>query len=99
MLCTDACPCKIANGSELYNRVSTSKLIKPNISPNGSAKFGDCPNITSTTTNVEILAALENLLKCGGWCSKDRETPPFGNYTYRFRNIDDCNTKCKTFFI
>lgn len=71
----------------------TNNNPNANIDPvNGKSKFGDCDNIASTTSNVEIMAALENLLECGGWCPKDKQAPLYGSYTYRFRNIEDCNT-------
>jgi len=92
------CACKIKNGSYLFSNLTT--IGGYNISETGAAKFGDCLNITSSNTNVEILAALENLLQCGGWCPLDKETknlPKF--YTYRFRIIDDCNTSGRYIFI
>lgn len=90
------CACKITNGSYLYKNLTD--IGGYNITDGGSAKFGDCSankvNITSSNTNIEILAALENLLQCGGWCPLDKEVKnQLGFYTYRFRNIDDCNTK------
>ena len=94
-LCTTECPCNIKDKtSELYNRVS------PTGDTSGTAeKFGDCTTIKSSTTNIEILAALENLLSCGGWCAPTQDIPPFGGYTYRFRNINDCSTKCNIHLI
>lgn len=98
MFCKTGCPCQITDqNSELYTRVNSTQGSV--ITPDGAVKFGDCKNFTSSNTNVEILAALENLLQCGGWCSPDKETPPFGGYTYRFRNINDCSdagTMCFT---
>lgn len=41
--------------------------------------------------NIEILAALESIIGCGGWCPVNQDEPPFGTYTYRFRNINDCS--------
>lgn len=90
LLCTADCPCNIKDtNSELFNRVNP----KGKISSTGVEKFGDCSGIQSSTANIEILAALENLLSCGGWCPPSQDNPPFG-YTYRFRNINDCSTLC-----
>lgn len=69
---------------------------------NGPAKkFADCANITnitSTDEDINVLAALEDILKCGGWCSLDKkeEHNPTGNtngtYYYRFRDINECSS-------
>lgn len=90
-LCTADCPCNIKDtNSELYNRVNPTGSV----ATTGAEKFGDCKTYQSSTTNIEILAALENLLGCGGWCAPTQDNPPFGGYTYRFRNINDCSTLC-----
>jgi hypothetical protein len=86
------CPCKIQDqNSALYKLVSATGKLDP---VNGFEKYGDCLNIPSTVANVEIMAALENLLGCAGWCPLSQDAPTFGAYTYRFRNINDCSSLC-----
>lgn len=60
-------------------------------------KFAECSdqvNITSTDEDISLLAVLEDILKCGGWCSLDNpnEHNPTGKlngtYFYRFRDIN-----------
>jgi hypothetical protein len=71
------------------------KFNKGVVSDTGAEKFGDCSTSTaiqSSTANIEIMATLENLLQCGGWCPISIDNPPFTSYTYRFRNINDCTS-------
>jgi len=73
-------------------------LEEAGLNVKGTAKkFADCENqtdITSSDENINVLAALEDILKCGGWCSMDNtaEHNPTGNlngtYYYRFRDIN-----------
>lgn len=49
LFCQAGCACKINNPSELYDIVSPVGNVDP---VNGFEKFGDCPGITSSTTNI-----------------------------------------------
>jgi hypothetical protein len=51
--------------------------------------------VTSSSTNVDIIAALESLIGCGGWCPLNQDQPSFDIFTYRFRNINDCTDSRK----
>jgi hypothetical protein len=65
-------------------------------------KYSDCPNYQASTEYIEVLAALERLLGCGGWCSIDTgfESDPIAPfYFYRFSNINDCNTSGNQYVI
>ena len=57
--------------------------------PTGATKYSDCTSdkIKSSKQNIEILAALENILECAGWCNGDHQP----TYFYRFRNLNDCD--------
>ena len=66
-----------------------------NLKLNGTVtKFGDCPNIDSSIEDIDVLAALEDILKCGGWCSLDNpaEHNPTGSsngtFYFRFKDIN-----------
>jgi hypothetical protein len=92
VFCTDNCPCQLDTGSELYNELTTTV---PAFNFTGNAtKFADCPTFNSTTENIDVLAAIEELLNCGGWCplNNSAEADPASVYYYRFRNINDCST-------
>jgi hypothetical protein len=60
----------------------------------------------SSDENINVLAALEDILKCGGWCSMDNpaEHNPTGSqangtYFYRFRDINECSSAGNFHFI
>lgn len=98
--CTDACPCYIKDKTSplyaLVNNPNRPDGKAPNIAPTadkGKIKYGDCKGVQSSSTTIEILAAIEDLLGCGGWCSKKQDASPYvgGAYIYRFRNINDCS--------
>jgi hypothetical protein len=58
-----------------------------------ATKFADCQSTTSSTENIDIMAAIEELLGCGGWCdlSNAAELNPAKTYYYRFRDINECS--------
>jgi hypothetical protein len=104
--CRQPCPCQLDTTSELYTVLSDPDL---GMWVNGTkTKFSDCRDVvdvSSTEENINVLAALEDILNCGGWCPLDNaaEHNPTGNlngsYFYRFRNINDCSsagTPCPT---
>ena len=95
--CKQPCPCQIEDTtSELYGILSDPDL---GLWTNGTIrKFGDCPDVQASTENIDVLAALEDILGCGGWCPLDNpaEHNPTGsnNGTFfnRFKDINDCTS-------
>ena len=93
VFCSDNCPCQLDKGSDLYIN-ELSKIQTFNISDAGVTKYADCPTIDTNNENIDVLAAIEELLNCGGWCplSNTAEADPASVYYYRFRNINDCSS-------
>lgn len=100
--CTDECPCKLDPASDLYGVLS--QVSDPALSLDGNhSRFSECVNdtkVNSTAENIDVLAAIEDLLQCGGWCSfgnpaEDNPTVRTDNQTYfkRFVDINNCNTE------
>ncbi len=58
-------------------------------------KYQQCAkyNVTSEEKNVLLLATLEEVLGCGGWC--DSDVPKF----YKFTDINACSSLGNDYFI
>lgn len=93
-MCSATCACYISNSnlnSSLTKILDTKGLTNYGDSSDNSKNYQECiDEENATQSNTLLMASLEEMLECGGWCPGD-------DSYYRFSDINSCVSDCKNY--